>query len=704
MDKLFLNIGCGDHPLPGFLNIDIGPGGDIQCDVRQGLPYPSGSVEGIFNEHFLEHLTQAEALAFLRECRRALVPGGILRVATPDLDAVVREYGSVEWLNDEWRRHGFDWIDNRCEMLNLGMREWGHRWVFNEEELVRLGTLAGLELRGRCAWGESDDPRFRGLEYRQGSRLIVEFARPVRVVNGDPLVSIVITAWNEKYFPAALYSALEQTYVNLEVVIGDDSPGESIERLCREREKTDPRIRYTRNTPRLGGWKNRLACFDRARGDYIKFLNDDDLLHPRCLERMVACLRQHPEVTLVTSHREIIDGSGKPLPDIRDTRRPVARDSWIDGLSLAGVMLGTRANFVGEPSTVMFRRADLAGTRPHILSFAGRPCLPNGDVTMWTNLLSKGDAIYLTQTLSSFRIHEDQCQQQPQYRNQGWAAWDQMRFDAERMGMPLLSGMHDLKTRPLWPCPWWPEGVKEKVRQAETALAGRNGALAIRLFQLALKEIPTDPALTLAFVGALVLGGHADTALGLLDDLLAIHPNEAAAWIEKARLLEANGRPAEALAALAAGFRVSRWFSFTAGFTVDEGPDIWMYPKGSIRVLGELFPAELEIEIVPAPPANYHRFPFGVTLAVPGQPDQHQMLPENGGSAVFRVKFPQPGPAITLELRSENAFVPAETGWSPDTRSFSVMVKDIRVRLLPRPWPSSAATSEQQPAGVTAPA
>lgn len=700
MDKLLLNIGCGNHPLPGFLNLDIGAGGDRQHDVRLGLPFPQASVAGIFNEHFLEHLTQAEGIAFLRECRRVLTPGGVLRVATPDLDAVVREYSSSGWLNEEWRRHGYDWLDNRCEMLNLGMREWGHRWVYNEEELLRLADLAGLEPRGRCAWGESDLPHFRGLEYRQGSRLIVEFQRPLRRVPAEPLVSVVITAWNEEFFPAALKSALDQTYRRLEVIVGDDSPGEAIERCCRESH--DPRILYTRNSPRLGGWRNRLACFERAGGEFIKFLNDDDLLDPGCLERMVPCLQAHPEVTLVTSHRRIVDRHGAVLPEIRDTRRPVAADSLIEGLSLAGVMLGTRANFTGEPSTVLFRRADLAETRPHILSFAGRPCLPNGDVTMWTNLLSKGDAIYLASTLSSFRVHDGQCQKQPEYAGQGWEAWEQMRADATRMGMPLLSGWHDLKTRPLWPAPWWPAPVQEAARRAAAALEERDAAAAVRALSAGWQQVPRDPALAVALARVLEVGGDNAAAGELLDDVLASHPACAPAWIERARLESVAGRAEAAKDALAAGFRAARWISFSFGFTVDEGAEIWMYPKGSIRVLPEIGPAELELEIAPAAPGNYRRYPFEVNLETSFGVRQSLVLSPEADSSTFRVTLPQDGGGATLELHSEEAFIPAETGWSADTRSFSLLVKDLRLRLLPLSWPLVLAPLAPSAAGTAA--
>jgi predicted SAM-dependent methyltransferase len=492
MDPVFLNVGCGDHKLAGFVNIDVAPGADVVVDARQELPFDDNSVEGIFSEHFIEHLSQADGIRFLRECRRVLAPAGIARIATPDLDAIVSDYADRDWLNPEWLRFGYDWIQNRCEMLNLGMRAWGHQWVYNEEELVRLGTLAGLSFSERCENGVSREPRMCGLEHRAGSRLIVEFVKPDRVVRSEPLVSVVITAFNPTYYAETLDSALGQSYRHIEVVVGDDCPTDEIRRITEERATSDPRIRYQRNEPRLGGAQNRLACFDRAKGEYIKFLNDDDLLHPQCVERMAACLAAHPDVTLVTSHRQRIDASGNPLSDIASTERPVAEDSLVRGTSMAARMLGRRMNFVGEPSTVMFRKQDLEGTRPHILSFAGRPCLPNGDVTMWTNLLSKGDAIYLVESLSFFRIHPQQGQNDPEFKRVAVQAWEQMGFDGRRMGLVVDGRADSLDARPLGPRPWWPAEVFEQLRAANAAVEADQWERAEVALSRALEFLPHD--------------------------------------------------------------------------------------------------------------------------------------------------------------------------------------------------------------------
>src|SRR5204863_8507479 len=132
----------------------------------------------------------------------------------------------------------------------------------------------------------------------------------------------------------------------------------------------DPRVSYEWNTEKLGGTGNYLRCLERARGPFIKFLNDDDVLAPSCVERMVAVLRAEPDVTLVTSRRQCIDEHGNFLPDNYYTRKVADFDSVFEGTAYAACMLAY-GNCVGEPTTTMFRKEDASWVRPHFMSFGG---------------------------------------------------------------------------------------------------------------------------------------------------------------------------------------------------------------------------------------------------------------------------------------------------------------------------------------------
>jgi glycosyltransferase involved in cell wall biosynthesis len=228
----------------------------------------------------------------------------------------------------------------------------------------------------------------------------------------EPLVSILIPAYHEKYFPIAFESAQSQTYPNIEIVVTDDSPGTATKNYVAGASSRFP-VRYEWNTQRQDrGISNWNFCFRLARGEYIKFLCDDDVLHPDCVERMVRCLQEHNDVTLVTSRRILIDAGGVVLPPRPATLTPVNQDAVIDGRSLCRAFLESSVNMIGEPTSVLFRRADLAPAATNILSFRGHPIRYCADVAMWFTLLTQGNAIYLVDALSYFRRHAQQSGQQ----------------------------------------------------------------------------------------------------------------------------------------------------------------------------------------------------------------------------------------------------------------------------------------------------
>jgi SAM-dependent methyltransferase len=89
-----LNWGSGEHPHPGWINSDIkdGPGIDISCDIREGLPLDDASIEYIASIHALPEIPMPDLVGALRELRRVLEPGGVLRLGLPDLDKGIKAY------------------------------------------------------------------------------------------------------------------------------------------------------------------------------------------------------------------------------------------------------------------------------------------------------------------------------------------------------------------------------------------------------------------------------------------------------------------------------------------------------------------------------------------------------------------------------------------------------------------------------------
>ncbi|WP_198246855.1 glycosyltransferase family 2 protein [methane-oxidizing endosymbiont of Gigantopelta aegis] len=154
-------------------------------------------------------------------------------------------------------------------------------------------------------------------------------------------------------FEECLDSAIEQTYQNIEIIVSDDCPNSEIEDIVKS--KKDSRILYYRNTPAKGPALNYPEVFKLAKGDYIKFLNDDDILHPRCIEKMLPYLFLS-SVKVVTTYRQEVDDNGNSLPD-RLHNTPLFKENiLIEGASLVCAMLANQINVVGEPSCILFRK------------------------------------------------------------------------------------------------------------------------------------------------------------------------------------------------------------------------------------------------------------------------------------------------------------------------------------------------------------
>jgi Methyltransferase domain len=89
-----LNWGCGSHVHPGWINTDIktAPEVDLVADIREGLPLDDDSIDYAVSVHALPELSYAEVVPALRELKRVLKPGGVLRLVLPDLQKAIDAY------------------------------------------------------------------------------------------------------------------------------------------------------------------------------------------------------------------------------------------------------------------------------------------------------------------------------------------------------------------------------------------------------------------------------------------------------------------------------------------------------------------------------------------------------------------------------------------------------------------------------------
>jgi predicted SAM-dependent methyltransferase len=162
---LRVNVACGPHILPGFVNIDLLPccSDVLGWDCRRTLPLADNSAIGIRVEHFLEHLEPREELpAFLNACLRVLKPDGILRVIVPDAERYLRAYCHDDLIGfrelavpDPFPED----LPTRMDIINHVFHQWHeHRWAFDFETLAHRLHSAGFCRVQQMAYQQSIDP------------------------------------------------------------------------------------------------------------------------------------------------------------------------------------------------------------------------------------------------------------------------------------------------------------------------------------------------------------------------------------------------------------------------------------------------------------------------------------------------------------------------------------------------------------------
>jgi len=167
---LMVNLGAGNAGKQGWVNVDGFQGAGVNCvyDIRTDLPFPDGSVRGIFTEHLMEHLDYTdEAPRLVTECYRVLQTGGVVRIIVPDAERYLRLYSSGGWdgLTDlrpleAKKDHYFGFLYNtRMELINVVFRQrYEHKFAYDFETLAFLLRRGGFREVIQQVYGKSIAP------------------------------------------------------------------------------------------------------------------------------------------------------------------------------------------------------------------------------------------------------------------------------------------------------------------------------------------------------------------------------------------------------------------------------------------------------------------------------------------------------------------------------------------------------------------
>ncbi len=214
----------------------------------------------------------------------------------------------------------------------------------------------------------------------------------------SPKVSVCVATYNQgRYLRQALQSILNQTLQDFEIVVSDDASTDDTSAIVAQVSADAPwaRLHYVRQPHNLGIAENRNRCLALARGQYIGWLDSDDIYHPELLAVQSAVLDRHPQVGLAHSAYQVIDSAGRRLPD---WPLPFAEDRIETGQTAFQELV--LANYITAP-TVLVRRECHAQVGPYAPS-VGRS---STDWEMWLRIALRADLAYTATPLTQYRQH-----------------------------------------------------------------------------------------------------------------------------------------------------------------------------------------------------------------------------------------------------------------------------------------------------------
>jgi len=169
-----LQIGAGKAAISGWLATDINPTSKevVYLDATKKFPFPDRTFDYICCEHMIEHISWEEGLLMLRECRRILKDGGVIRIATPDLAVLLKMYTKDK--NTKMEQSYIKWITDTFVtgvnlyrpsfVVNVAFRSWGHTFLYDGELLQIAMSEAGFANVRRVSVGESTHVALKGIE------------------------------------------------------------------------------------------------------------------------------------------------------------------------------------------------------------------------------------------------------------------------------------------------------------------------------------------------------------------------------------------------------------------------------------------------------------------------------------------------------------------------------------------------------------
>lgn len=204
-----------------------------------------------------------------------------------------------------------------------------------------------------------------------------------------PQVSVIIPTYNRKaYVQEAIDSVLVQTYTDYEIIVIDDGSTDGTGAALQARYGDKIHYVWQQNQ---GESVARNKGLEMARGEFIAFLDSDDLWLPEKLNKQVAYLTAHPKVDLLFGRAQLIDQHGQPMG------KSIGRAAKSFDKKILYFW-----NPIGGPSTTLIRQTalDKAGNFDANIKFGE-------DWDLWFRVAAENNVVPLDEVLTCIRRHRD---------------------------------------------------------------------------------------------------------------------------------------------------------------------------------------------------------------------------------------------------------------------------------------------------------
>jgi glycosyltransferase involved in cell wall biosynthesis len=221
-----------------------------------------------------------------------------------------------------------------------------------------------------------------------------------------PLVSVFVIAYNqEKFIGPALESVLNQTYENIEIVVGDDCSTDSTWEVISEyKSKYPEKIVAFRNERNLGITENSNEVLKRCRGKYVAHMGGDDLFLPDKIAKQVAVMGADENIVLCYHDIEVFQSETNAT--IRFWNKGKNSHSPVIGSAhhVARHLVSDGTAFMAALSVMVRRNAIPKGGYDSRVPYAS-------DWLMWIDVLAGADenarVVFLPEVLARYRRHDN---------------------------------------------------------------------------------------------------------------------------------------------------------------------------------------------------------------------------------------------------------------------------------------------------------